>query len=50
MEAINISDFEWLVKAIETVKSGLTNKVISPDKRVQVYKCGSVIRIDIKEV
>ena len=50
MAASNIADFDWLVKAIETVKSGLTNKVVSPDKKVQVYKCGSVIRIDIKEV
>lgn len=43
-------DFKWINKAIETVKSGLTPKVVSPDKKIQVYKCGTVIRIDIKEV
>lgn len=42
-------DFKWIEKAVETIKSGLTNKVISPDKKIQVYQCGSVIRIDIKE-
>jgi len=43
-------DFEWIKKAIETIKSGLTPKVISPDKKIQVYQCGQIIRIDIKEV
>lgn len=44
-----IIDFKWIEKAVETIESGLTNKIVSTDKRVQVYKCGSVIRIDIKE-
>lgn len=42
-------DFQWIKRAIEAINSGLTKKVISPDKKVQIYQCGSVIRIDIKE-
>lgn len=43
-------DFAWIEKAVETIKSGLTNRVDSQDKKITVYKCGTVIRIDIKEV
>ena len=39
----------WIDDAIEIVKRGTTNKVISKDKMIQVYKCGAVIRVDIKE-
>jgi len=44
---VNI-DYDWIKKAIETVKSGLTNRVDSPDKSVAVYMCCTVIRVDIK--
>jgi len=40
---------QWITDAIELIRKGTTNKVISTDKKIQVYKCGSVIKIDIKE-
>ena len=39
-------DAEWIVKAVETVKSGLCNKLKKGN--ILVYKCATVIRIDIK--
>lgn len=39
-------DMEWLEKAIETVRTGVAEKLTKGD--VTVYICGSVIRIDIK--
>jgi hypothetical protein len=41
-------DYEWIKKAVETVKGGLTKKVDSPDGKIKVYECGTIIRIDIK--
>lgn len=41
---------EFISEAVQIVRTGLTGKMISPDKNIQVYKCGTVIRIDIKEV
>lgn len=41
---------EFISEAVQIVRTGLTGKMISPDKTIQVYKCGTVIRIDIKEV
>jgi len=43
-------DFDWTERAVEAIKSGLTNRVDSQDKKITVYKCGTIIRIDIKEV
>jgi hypothetical protein len=40
---------EWINNAVNLVKAKVTNKVVSTDKKMQVYQCGSVIRIDIKE-
>lgn len=40
---------EWIEKSISVIESGITNKVVSADKSMQVYQCGSVIRIDIKK-
>lgn len=45
---MNIEQLAWIQKSIEMINSGITNKVISTDKTIQVYKCGTVIRIDIK--
>lgn len=42
-------DFSWMQKAIEAIELGITNRIDSPDKKIKVYKCGSIIRIDIKE-
>ena len=38
---------EWLVKAVETIESGLCNKLEKDN--ITVYRCGRIIRIDIKE-
>ena len=38
---------EWIVKAIETIRSGVADKL--EKNNVKVYQCGNVIRIDIKE-
>lgn len=37
---------EWIVKAVEAVCSGLATK-LEKDGAI-VYKCGKVVRIDIK--
>lgn len=44
-----ILDFNWMQKAIEAIETGITNRIDSPDKKIKIYKCGSIIRIDIKE-
>lgn len=42
---VNI-DSEWLVEAIKIVKSGFVDRL---DKdNIIVYKCGTIIRVDIK--
>lgn len=41
---------EWINKAIDAIKEGLTNRVESPDKSVVVYRVKNIIRIDIKHV
>lgn len=38
---------EWIVKAIETIRSGVADKL--EKNNVKVYQCGDIIRIDIKE-
>lgn len=43
---INNLDAEWITKAVSTITSGLCDKLEKGD--VIVYKCGKVIRIDIK--
>lgn len=38
---------EWIIQAIEVIKTGIANRL---DKdNVTVYRCGKIIRIDIKE-
>lgn len=37
---------EWILKAVETIKSGLCEKLGKGN--ITVYKCGKIIRIDIK--
>lgn len=46
---MTVQEMKWLAESIELIKRGITAKVISTDKKMQVYKCGSVIRVDIKE-
>lgn len=41
-------DAQWILKALEAVKSGLCEKLEKGN--ITVYKCGKIIRIDIKEV
>lgn len=41
-------DAEWILKAVETVKSGLCEKLEKGN--ITVYRCGKIIRIDIKGV
>lgn len=38
---------EWLIGAIGTIKSGIADKL--EKGKVTIYKCGKIIRIDIKE-
>lgn len=38
---------EWIVKAISVIKNGLAQKLEKDG--VIVYKCGKIIRIDIKD-
>ncbi len=40
-------DLKWLEKAIETIKSGIADK-LSKDN-VTVYRVKNIIRVDIKE-
>ena len=40
-------DAQWILKAEEAVKSGLCEKLEKGN--ITVYKCGKIIRIDIKE-
>lgn len=39
-------DAEWIIKAIDVIKSGIANKL--ENDNVIIYKCGKIIRIDIK--
>lgn len=39
-------NYEWLRAAIKTIKLGFTDKL--ENNGVSVYKCGRVIRVDIK--
>ena len=38
---------EWIVKAVETIKSGIADKLEKDN--VKVYRVVNVIRIDIKD-
>ena len=44
------ANIQFLLNAISIIKSGVSGKVVSKDKNIQVYQCGKIIRIDIKEV
>ena len=44
---VNI-DYEWIAKAIETIKSGFVKRLDNADKTIKVYQCGSIIQMDIK--
>lgn len=41
-------DVEWLQKAIETIKSGVADKLCKGG--VTVYRVKDIIRVDIKEM
>lgn len=41
-------DMEWLQKALETIQSGICDKLSKGN--VIVYRVKNIIRIDIKEV
>lgn len=43
---MNISA-KWIVQAVNVIKSGLAQKLEKDG--VIIYKCGKIIRIDIKE-
>ena len=40
-------DTEWLAQAVEVVQKGLCGRLEKDN--IIVYRCGKVIRIDIKE-
>lgn len=42
------NEYTWIDRAITTIKTGLVNRLDSPDGKIKVYKCGTIIRIDIK--
>lgn len=44
---MNILTAEWIVKAIEIINSGIANRLEKDN--VIIYRCGKIIRIDIKE-
>ena len=37
---------EWIIKAVETIKRGLCDKLEKDN--IIVYRCGKTIRVDIK--
>ena len=37
---------EWIIKAVETIKSGLFDKLEKDN--IIVYRCGKIIWVDIK--
>lgn len=39
-------DTEWLAKAIDTIKSGIADKLEKDN--IKVYRVGEIIRVDIK--
>ena len=39
----------WVNKAIETIESGLVKRLDSPNGKIKVYECGTIIRVDIKK-
>lgn len=41
---------KFISDAVDIIRRGITGKVESPDKKIVVYQCGTVIRIDIKGV
>lgn len=43
----NMITAKWIVQAVNAIKSGLAAKLEKDG--VAVYKCGKIIRIDIKE-
>lgn len=38
---------EWIVKAVETIKSGVADKLEKDN--IKIYRVVNIIRIDIKE-
>ena len=38
---------EWVVSMVSMIKSGMMDKATMGD--ITIYRCGSIIRIDIKE-
>ena len=40
-------DMEWMKKAIETIKSGIADKLTKDN--VTIYRVKNIVRIDIKE-
>lgn len=41
-------DYDWIAKAVETIKSGFVKRLDNADKTIKVYECGTIIRVDIK--
>ena len=39
---------DWIAKAVETIKSGICDKLEKDN--ITIYRCGKIIRIDIKGV
>lgn len=44
---MNILTAEWIVKAIEIIQANIANRLEKDN--VIIYRCGKIIRIDIKE-
>lgn len=45
---MNKVDYNWIEKAVDTIKSGFVKRLDNESKTIKVYECGTVIRIDIK--
>lgn len=44
---MNTLTAEWIIKAIEVIEAGIANRLEKDN--VTIYRCGKIIRIDIKE-
>lgn len=40
-------DANWVVQAVEIIKQGIADRLDKDD--ITIYRCGKIIRIDIKE-
>jgi hypothetical protein len=42
--------FEWIYQAVMLIRQGVANTMKHPHLPLLVYKCGTIIRIDMKQI